>query len=227
MEKSLAANAAYDAGHKAAIESAKRSRRECSGGIECISPAAPVRKTKRRKQSPSKCPAPEVELSPKPTEEKTSGSIVSTDAPLAASATAVSSEISQSAEARRQATDAVAQSKPEAYAAAASMGSSAEAAVTDARSAEDNTSSANDAGNKQQLAAAWEQWQNVRETVLNSPVAEQITEVAVATLNSMVPSSVFFLTPRPMLRPLRRPGLPIPPRLPASWTAFLRNLNLG
>ena len=187
MEKSLAASAAFDAGHKAAIESAnKEVTANVPAVIEAASPAAPSAEDKTAETKPVEMPAPEVELSPKPTEEKTSGSIVSTDAPLAASATAVSSEISQSAE--PQATDAVAQSKPEAYAAAASMGSSAEAAVTDARSAADNTSSANDAGNKQQLAAAWEQWQNVRETVLNSPVAEQITEVAVATLNGMVPS---------------------------------------
>ncbi|HEY1800140.1 MAG TPA: response regulator [Terriglobales bacterium] len=202
MEKSLAANAAFDAGHKAAIESAnlesanKETRAtEFTANIPAVteaaaSPAIPSAEDKTTETKIVEMKAPEAESAPKPTEEKTSGSVVSTDAPLVASS-AVSSEISQSDGTRSvepQTTEAVAQSKQEAYAAAASMGSAAEAAVIDARSAADNTSSANDAGNKQQLAAAWEQWQNVRETVLSSPVTEQISEAAVASLNSMVPS---------------------------------------
>jgi CheY-like chemotaxis protein len=80
-------------------------------------------------------------------------------------------------------TEAVAQPKGEAFAAAASAGSSvvegviAEAVAPVAAPVEETT-------NKQQLAAAWEQWQSVRESVLNSPVAEQITEVAAATLKN-------------------------------------------
>jgi CheY-like chemotaxis protein len=191
MEKSLAANAAYDAGHKAAIELENKKATEAAANvpavIEAASPAAASSETKTAETKIIEISAPETKL----TEEKTFGNVVPADVSVVASPAAVASEISQPAETRfvePQTTDAVAQLKQEAYAAAASMGASAEAAVTDARSATENNSSANDAGNKQQLAAAWEQWQNVRETVLNSPVTEQITEAAAATLNSILPS---------------------------------------
>ena len=188
MEKSLAASAAYDAGHKAAeIKEIAEVAANVPAVVEAVSPG--VEKTAETKV---------VEINAagaKLSEEKPVSveAVVPAEAPAAASA--VASEISQPAEIRsseRETTEAVAQLKQEAYAAAASMGASAEATVTDARGlvekAAEINSSANDAGNKQRLAAAWEQWQNVRETVLNSPVAEQISEAAAATLNSMLPS---------------------------------------
>jgi hypothetical protein len=76
------------------------------------------------------------------------------------------------------------------------MGAAAEAAVTEARSSENNTPATGDPGNKQQLAAAWEQWQNVRETVLNSPIAQQISEVTAATLSSMLPGPASSIEPK-------------------------------
>jgi CheY-like chemotaxis protein len=191
MEKSLAANAAYDAGHKAAIELEHKKATETAANVPAVigaaSPAAASSETKTTEIKIIEISAPETKL----TEEKTSASVVPADVSVVASPAAVSSEMSQPAETRfaePQTTDAVALLKQEAYAAAAAMGASTEAGVTDARSAAENNSSANDAGNKQQLAAAWEQWQNVRETVLNSPVTEQITEAAAATLNSILPS---------------------------------------
>lgn len=192
MEKSLAANAAYDAGHKATSESKEivEVATNVPAVVEAVSPAVVSAEEKPAETKVVEINAAETKAS----EEKPVS--VETVVPAEATPTvAVASEKSEPAETRSsepQATEAVAQLKQEAYAAAASMGASAEAAVTDARSVvektAENNSPANDAGNKQQLAAAWEQWQNVRETVLNSPVAEQISEAAAATLNSMLPS---------------------------------------
>src|SRR6185437_9929596 len=199
MEKSLAANAAYDAGHNGAIELEKNKGADAGANVPAASdtslPAA-VGADDKTAEAKAADTTVEVKATDAVAKDRISESPVPADAPAAAVALAVSSETSQTAESRSveiQATEVVAQLKQEAYAAAASMGAAAEGAVTEARSSENNTPSTGDPGNKQQLAAAWEQWQNVRETVLNSPIAQQISEVTAATLSSMLPSSASYI----------------------------------
>jgi CheY-like chemotaxis protein len=202
MEKSLAANAAYDAGHNGAIELEKNKGADAGANVPAASdtslPAA-VGADDKTAEAKAADATVEVKAAEAVAKDKISENPVPADAPAAAVAAAVSSETSQPAEGRSveiQATEVVAQLKQEAYAAAASMGAAAEGAVTEARSSENNTPSTGDPGNKQQLAAAWEQWQNVRETVLNSPIAQQISEVTAATLSSMLPSSASSIEPK-------------------------------
>lgn len=66
------------------------------------------------------------------------------------------------------------------YAAAASAGSS----VTEPKAGGSETSGSDTEERQRasQLAAAWENWQNVRETILGSPIAAQITEAAAESL---------------------------------------------
>jgi twitching motility two-component system response regulator PilH len=202
MEKSLAANAAYDAGHNGAIELEKNKGADAGANVPAASdtslPAA-VGADDKTAEAKAADTTVEVKATDAVAKDRISESPVPADAPAAAAVTAVSTETSQTAESRSveiQATEVVAQLKQEAYAAAASMGAAAEAAVTEARSSENNTPATGDPGNKQQLAAAWEQWQNVRETVLNSPIAQQISEVTAATLSSMLPGSASSIEPK-------------------------------
>ncbi len=63
-----------------------------------------------------------------------------------------------------------------AYAAAAAAGSDATSPKANPPADEEERQRAS------QLAAAWENWQNVRDSILGSPIAEQISEVAAETL---------------------------------------------
>lgn len=172
MEKSLAAVAALKAGLEAAE------------AVPVVSEQAVAEPAKAESQS-----AVASETVTTAAETKTSESS-EVKAPESAAAATVSSD------AESKPVEAVAEvaapAKPEAYAAAASMGATASEsgttemrpAATTANSGEDTSAAEVASGNKQQLADAWEKWQNVRETVLNSPVAEQITEVAAASLKN-------------------------------------------
>jgi twitching motility two-component system response regulator PilH len=169
MQKSLAASVAYEAGQKASAE-AKSEKEESK--VEVVS----------RDDSADKI---------KPAETSSVAEL-----PVAAPPIGTSTEEEQPAVVKEVANTEVAlQPKGEAFAAAASAGTGATDAVAPEPQAPavgqtDKTADTTqpDSGNKQQLAAAWEQWQNVRETVLNSPVAEQITEAAAASLKNALPA---------------------------------------
>jgi twitching motility two-component system response regulator PilH len=205
MEKSIAAAAAFDAGQKIAAEiEEEKKAAEKAAAVEAVAKEAPAAESvpavvaeakveevkvveanaQETKAEESKLEAAKVEPAEaieaaKTEETKSEVKPQEPAAPIempvvAPSIEAVAEETQPQAVAS---TESVAP-KGEAFAAAASAGSSVvESALAPAPPAEDNA-------NKQQLAAAWEQWQNVRESVLNSPVAEKITEVATATLKN-------------------------------------------
>jgi twitching motility two-component system response regulator PilH len=167
MEKSLAAGAAFDAGRAMVAETEVKDQR-----------GAPVPATEiaRETTEPAAVSASaEADTVQAATDEGKAVEIPSrSEETVSARAAEIPAEASRVVEA---VSEVVSQPKPEAYAAAAAMGSNPSASVPVEESS----------GNKQQLAEAWEQWQNVRDTVLNSPVAEQITEAAAASLKNGAP----------------------------------------
>lgn len=200
MEKSIAAAAAFEAGQKIAAEKKEAAKVEAPA-VEVMkeAPASeplPAVAEKVEEVKPQEAKIEEVKAqeigAAKAEETKPTESAVPAEMPVVAPSVEAVAEIAQAQEvANTEAVskEAVAQSKGEAFAAAASAGSSSAESVVSETSAPAPAVPAEDSANKQQLAAAWEQWQNVRESVLNSPVAETITEVAAATLKSAAAAS--------------------------------------
>jgi hypothetical protein len=186
MQKSLAAGAAYNAGLEAAAAQKQGETKELvatsDSSTAANEPAAsvPAAETKIAENSEASS-----EIKP---EIKNAEIPVSAELPVIA-APAETQVIELVGE-------VVVPSRPEAYAAAASMGSAAsESSAPETRTAAVAEDSVHTATGKQQLADAWEQWQNVRETVLSSPVTEQITEVAAASLKNALPVESFAKGP--------------------------------
>lgn len=168
MEKSLAANAAYDAGQQVA---------EAQKQEEAKAPAAKAEEIKTEVAKAEEV-KPEEPAAP-------SAAVAETKVAESSSAAEVAVPAELSAEQPTPVAQVTIPAKQEAYAAAASMGATASDSVaSESHTTATTESDSAQINGKQQLTATWEQWQNVRESVLNSPVAEQITEAAAASLKS-------------------------------------------
>jgi hypothetical protein len=171
MEKSLAANAAYDAGQQSAAAQKPEE-------LEAVATQAEEVKAEESKSEEVKQEPPTIAVAETKVAESSSAAEIAAPAEITAE------------QPRSVAAEVTVSTKQEAYAAAASVGATAsETVASESRATAITESDSAQTNGKQQLAAAWEQWQNVRESVLNSPVAEQITEVAAASLKSAAEAS--------------------------------------
>jgi CheY-like chemotaxis protein len=159
MQKAYAAMAAYDAGHLSSpVNENSTNGRNTSAAVIAIDSRPDL-----KSESEIKAPFPSINESAAQLEAVAKISI---------------------------AVDEPASVKSEAYAAAASSGSLVTEAQVDNRVvgaskiSEQTGTSTETNSREDQLTAAWEKWQTVRETVLNSDLASQITKVASAGLES-------------------------------------------
>lgn len=215
MEKSFAAAAAFDAGQKIAAEIKEEVKAEAvveaAKEVTASEPVPAVAETKVEEIKAEESKAVEAKVEEVKVEVAKAEETANPESKPEESATPVETpivvppveavaeqtqpqEVASSVVVNTEAvsdeaanSEAVAQPKGEAFAAAASAGSSSTESVVAEVPAP--IAPSEDHANKQQLAAAWEQWQNVRESVLNSPVAEKITEVAAATLRHAAESA--------------------------------------